>query len=98
MAFKRITVGNFCKSKKISAEDIAAGKIQSPPYIKIKEGITLKAGDFLRVENKAYQVESLQKAIASGKLTGETAEKMLERAQNTPDWVLGEVIILNNNA
>lgn len=96
MAYKRQTVGSFCKPKKLTNEEVESGKIQQPPYIKIKQDITLKAGTFLRVENKQFQLASLQKAIESGKLTGDTATKMLERANEMPEWLLGEVIILSN--
>jgi len=97
MAFKRENIGSFMKAKQLTADEIAAGKVQSPPYLKLTKDIVFKSGDFVRVENKQYQINSLEKAIASGKLSGESAQKMLERAKNIPDFVLGELVLLNNN-
>lgn len=97
MAYKRKTIGSFMKSKDLTPEEVSAGKVKNPPYLKLTEDIAFKKGDFVRVENKAYQVESLTKAIASGKLNGDSAQKMLARANNIPDFVIAELVLLSNN-
>lgn len=84
--FKREVVGSFLKAK----ED---GKA---PYIKIKNAVTFKEGDIIRVENKKFQLASLESAIQSGKLSGENAEKARERINKIPEFVLGELIVLRD--
>ena len=61
---KREVIGSFLKAK----DD---GKA---PYIKFKNAATFKQGDMVRVENKKFQLSSLENAISEGKLTGEIAE------------------------
>ena len=82
---KRNVVGSFLKSK----DD---GK---PPYIKIKSNVTFKEGDIVRVENKKFQLSSLENAVQAGKLSGEQAEKARERINNIPDFVLGELVVFS---
>lgn len=81
---KRRVVGSFVKSK---TEGDA-------PYIKFRDGVTFKPNDCVRVESKKYQLQSLEAAVAAGKLSGDIAESIKERIENIPDWVLGEVIQL----
>lgn len=75
---KRNQIGSFCKSKD---ED-------KPPYIKMRDG------KFYRVESAKFQLRSLEKAVADGKLTEEIAKVVRERIEKIPEWVLGEVIEL----
>ena len=85
---KRAILGSFYKAKE-------EGK---SPYIKItsKNGITLKEGDIIRVENKKFQMASLEAAIQAGKINGEIAEKARERISKIPDFVLGELVVLRD--
>ncbi len=83
---KREVVGSFLKAK----ED---GKA---PYIKIKNAVAFKEGDIIRVENKKFQMASLESAIQAGKLSGENAEKARERINKIPDFVLGELVVLRD--
>ena len=78
---KRQQVGSFCKSK----DD---GK---PPYIKMRDGT------IFRVESAKFQLKSLEDAVSQGKLTEEVAEKVRERINKIPEWVLGEVVQLVEN-
>ncbi len=75
---KRTQVASFCKSKDEN----------SPPYIKFRDG------KVYRVESAKYQLKSLEKAVAEGKLTGEVADSIRERIEKIPEFVLGEVIEL----
>lgn len=81
---KREVVGSFLKAK----DD---GKA---PYIKFKNDITFTKGDMVRVENKKFQLTSLDAAVQAGKLSGEIAEKARERINDIPEFVLGELVIL----
>jgi len=79
---KRSVVGSVCKSKD-------AGK---PDYIKIRDDMSLKKGQILRLESKKYQLESLQGAVSAGKLSSELGEKIRERIEKIPDWVRFEIV------
>jgi hypothetical protein len=79
---KRSVVGSVCKSKD-------AGK---PDYIKIRDDMSLRKGQILRLESKKYQLESLQGAVTAGKLSSELGEKIRERIEKIPDWVRFEIV------
>lgn len=83
---KREVVGSFLKSK---TDD-------KPPYLKFRTAVTLKEGDIIRVENKKYQLQSLEGAINAGKLNGEIAEKAKERINKIPEFVIAELVVLRN--
>lgn len=94
MALQRKTVGSILKSKE-------TGK---PDYLKLRADMKdtlLKAvagmgekGLALRLESKKQQLESLEGAVAAGKLSGDNAEKARERINKIPDFVRFEVILL----
>lgn len=67
-------------------------------YIKIdlngRDSITLKHGQYVQVESKAYQLASLQRAVEAGRLTAEQGEQAQARVSKMPDFVLGELILL----
>jgi len=79
---KRSVVGSVCKSKD-------AGK---PDYIKVRDDMSLRKGQILRLESKKYQLDSLQGAVAAGKLSSELGEKIRERIEKIPDWVRFEIV------
>ena len=83
---KRSVVGSVCKSKD-------AGK---PDYIKVRDDLTLRKGQILRLESKKFQLDSLQGAVTAGKLSGELAEKIRERIEKIPDWVRFEIVAVEN--
>ena len=83
---KREVVGSFLKSKDDS----------KPPYLKFRSAITLKEGDIIRVENKKFQLQSLEGAINAGKLNGEIAEKAKERINKIPEFVIAELVVLRS--
>lgn len=84
MAVKRRVVGSFCKSKDDS----------KPPYIKFRDAMTIGAGDIVRVESKKYQLASLDRAVAEGKLSGDVVGEIRDRIEKIPEWVLGEIVQL----
>jgi hypothetical protein len=81
---KRTVVGSVCKSKD-------AGK---PDYIKVRDDVVLKKGQVLRLESKKFQLESLQGAVSSGKVSSELSEKIKDRIEKIPEWVRFEIIAL----
>lgn len=66
-------------------------------YIKVdlfgKDAITLRHGEYINVESKAYQLKSLEKALAEGRISEDNAEKAKGRIEKMPDFVLGELIL-----
>lgn len=81
---KRSVVGSVCKSKD-------SGK---PDYIKIRDEMSLKKGQILRLESKKFQLDSLQNAVTAGKLSGDLSEKIKERIEKIPEWVRFEIVAL----
>jgi hypothetical protein len=67
-------------------------------YIKVdlqdKGAVTLKHGQYIQVESKAYQLASIARAVEAGKLSEEQGEQAAARANKMPDFVLGELILI----
>lgn len=64
--------------------------------LKIDQDITLKAGSYLNLENKAFKLASLE--ANKEKMSEENYEKALERINKMPDFVFFEVIKLDKNS
>lgn len=58
--------------------------------LKIDQDITLKAGTYLNLENKAFKLASLE--ANKDKMSEENYEKALERINKHPDFVFFEVL------
>ena len=80
---KYITIGSVLKSK-----DFAETK---ETYIKIKENVTLKAGSFVNLVNPRTLADKL-----AGKVSDEVLAKIRERGEKTPDFVMFELQIKND--
>jgi len=65
-------------------------------YIKIREDVVLKAGQTLRLESAKQQLEGLEAAVSAGKLSEEMAEKVRDRINKIPNWVVAEIIQLSS--
>jgi hypothetical protein len=67
-------------------------------YIKIdlqdKGAVTLKHGEYVQVESKAYQLRSLDAALEAGRLSADSAAAAKARVEKMPDYVLGELILI----
>jgi DNA-binding MurR/RpiR family transcriptional regulator len=61
--------------------------------LKIEQDITLKAGTYLNLENKAFKLASLE--ANRDKMSPENYEKAVERINKMPDYVFFEVIKLD---
>jgi uncharacterized Zn finger protein len=83
---KREVIGSFLKAKEDS----------KPPYIKIKNDVVFKANDIVRVENKKFQLQSIETAVATGKLSPEIAAKAQERINKIPEFVIAELVVLRS--
>ena len=85
MALKRKVIGSIYKSK----------DPLKPNYVKIKESVKLEAGQTVRAESKKFQLESLNRAVEQGKLKDvEMVSKIRERIEATPDFVIAELVLL----
>jgi len=60
--------------------------------------LTVSDGQILSVESKSYQLKSLEAAVSAGKLSEENAEKARERISKIPDYVLGELVLVNKES
>lgn len=63
--------------------------------LKIEQDITLKAGQYLNLENKAYKLASLE--ASREKMSEENYNKAVERIGKMPDYVFFEVIKLDKS-
>ena len=88
MAWNRQQIGKITKK---SADKQRYEKV--PEFtLKIEQDITLKAGTYLNLENKAFKLASLE--ANKEKMSEENYEKALERINKHPDWCFFEVVKL----
>jgi hypothetical protein len=80
MAGKRVKVGSLLRSKEGTGV-----------YFKANVDFSLKKGDLMSVATKKEQLDSLEKAVAAGKLPVESAAKIRDIVESIPDFVFAEV-------
>lgn len=90
--YKRVNIGSIVKSKDPKKSN----------YLKLNLGklggsVTLKDGQYLQVESKKFQLDSLKDAVEAGRMSEETAADIRERVEKIPDFVLSEVILVEEN-
>lgn len=90
--FRRTEIGSVVKSQDPTRSN----------YIKLNlrntgGSITLTDGQTLSVESKAFQLKSLEGAVAAGKVSEENAAKARERIEKIPEFVLGTIILVNKD-
>lgn len=90
MAKKRLTIGSVVKSK----DPLKSNYIQVRKDL--KEPIVLQAGQYIQVESKKFQQDSLERAAQEGKLSGEVLQKARERINKIPDFVIAELILITD--
>lgn len=78
----------------------ANGKVTDPGVrefsLKIEKDITLKAGSYLNLENKAYKLVNLEEMRE--RMSPENYEKALERINKMPEFVFFDVISLKKES
>lgn len=77
----------MAKKRKVTIGSVVKGRDGKADYIKINGDHVLNNGQFLNLESKQSQLESLDKALAEGKLTEEIVDTMRERIEKIPDFV-----------
>lgn len=89
--YKRTQIGSVVKSKDPN----------KPNYLKFNlrdsGSLTVKDGQTFSVESKQFQLKSLSNAVADGKISEEVAGKIRERIEKIPEFILGEVILVEKN-
>lgn len=85
----RRTIGSILKP---SAETLAKNP-KAGRYIKINEDVVLSKGTIINLESKQSKIESLQAALASGKLSEEYVEKLIAQAEKMPDFVAFDLVV-----
>lgn len=83
--YRRRVIGSVLRSKD-NPKDM---------YIKLREDVVLKAGEIVRLESKKQQLESLEAAVAAGKIGEEFAASRRAAIERIPDFVVSELIKLN---
>lgn len=88
MAWNRQKVGEITKKTKDKQ------RFENVPEfsLRIDQDITLKAGSYLNLENKAFKLASLE--ANKEKMSEEYYEKALERINKMPERVFFEVVSL----
>ena len=56
--------------------------------------ITLTDGQYINVESKKFQLDQLALGIKEGRLTEELSMKLRERIEKMPEFVLGDLVLL----
>lgn len=84
----RVVVGTVMKRKDGKGDTI---KLASDVTITAFNGktVTLKAGDYMNLEDEKTSLNGIDYAVQNGKLAPENAEKARERVQKTP-WLSKE--------
>jgi len=97
---KRTVVGSVCKSKDSGKPDYLVLRGNTADELAKALMRTDKSkGLSLKLESKKFQMESLDQAVSSGKLSGELAEKIKsERIAKIPDWVRFEVVLIESSS
>lgn len=100
--WSRKKVGSIVKGKQEEDDNgkplFKDGKpVMKADYFKVYGNHTLLDGEFLNLESKKDQLANYEKGVASGKLTGDVAEKIKARIEKTPDYVRFDVVKLSKN-
>lgn len=96
--YSRKTVGSVFKSKEAGDPDyIKLRGDTGEDLIKALASMDRTKGLSLRLESKKFQLESLDEAVAAGKLPAETGDKVRERINKIPDYVRFEIVLLTKN-
>ena len=96
--YRRQVVGSVVKSKtEGKGSYLRLRGDNADVLLKALAGADKSKGLNLLLESKKTQLASLEKAISEGKIAGDNAEKAKERVNKIPDFVLFEVVLLEEN-
>lgn len=75
---------------------VVKGRDGKPDYIKISQDVTLKQGQFLNLESPQAKKASIEKALADGKMSEESAQKALAVVEKIPAFVRFNVVLVSD--
>lgn len=90
--YKRTQIGSVVKSKDPTKSNYLKFNLSQ-----LGGKLTVTDKQILSVESKQFQLKSLESAVSSGKLSEEVAANVRERIEKIPDWVLGEIVLVEKN-
>jgi hypothetical protein len=95
---KRTVVGSVCKSKDTGKPDYLVLRGQTADALaKALLSADKQKGLTLKLESKKFQMESLDAAVASGKLSSDLAQKIkADRIEKIPEWVRFELVLVES--
>jgi hypothetical protein len=95
---KRTVVGSVCKSKDAGKPDYLVLRGQTADALaKALLSADKSKGLSLKLESKKFQLESLDQAVATGKLSGDLAQKIkADRIEKIPEWVRFEIVLVES--
>lgn len=82
----------MAKYKRTNVGSVVKGKDGKPDYIKISRDVVLKQGDYLNLESKALQTKNVEDAVASGRMSAETAESIMSKVNEIPEFVRFQIV------
>lgn len=94
MAYNRINVGSIIKKK--DGSDVLKLNVKFlGDFIRFLKNNQNKDQVYLNLESKKYQVDSLNAAVAAGKVSAEKAEERMAIIEKTPEFVLRTVVAVD---
>lgn len=77
--------------RKVVVGQVLKGKDGKGSYLKISNDVKLTKGQIVQVQSPKEQLAQAKLAFADGKISEELMEKIEERVDKTPDFVLKEI-------
>lgn len=81
-------------SRRVIGSVVKAKDTGKPDYIKVRDDVSLKKGQIVRLESPKFQLESLVSAMQAGKVSEDLGEKIKERIEKIPNFVRFELVLL----
>lgn len=91
MAYTRKRVGSIYMSKKEEQSDYLVFRLP------VGESLVFRDGDKIQVESKRYRLDSLERGLNEGRLTPEKYEELKGYADNMPEFVRAELVLLKKS-
>lgn len=91
--YKRTVIGSLVKSQDPAKPNYLKFRLTTPKGDLLPGGtLTIKDGDILSAESKAFQLKSAENACKDGKISETVLDSIRERLEKQPDFVIAEII------